>query len=241
MHDAMVIFYMPLGIKISSISLTSSNYEDWSRDIRMSLKSRRKFGFCDGSIQKPTEAKMLEQWEVVHCTVVRWIRNMIKPSVLSSVPLVEDASVLWRELEERFAVIDGTSIHSLKTDLGNCKQLKGMSVTEYYGKLKTLWDALAIHEPPFACKCGRCLCDISSNAIKRQDNERLHQFFMGLDRSLYGSLRNQQFQLVPLPSLNRGYHAVLQAERLLKDDAPPTEVTNVAAFAVSGAPRTMTD
>ncbi|XP_074282565.1 uncharacterized protein LOC141607107 [Silene latifolia] len=113
------------SIKISSISLTHSNYEDWSRDIRMSLKSRRKFGFCDGTIKKPTEENLLAQWEVVHCTIVRWIRNMIDPSVISSVPFVEDAAVLWRDLEERFAVVDGTSIHSLKTDLANCKQLKG--------------------------------------------------------------------------------------------------------------------
>ncbi|XP_074283894.1 uncharacterized protein LOC141608438 [Silene latifolia] len=150
------------GIKISSISLTYSNYEDWSRDIRMSLKSRRKYGFCDGSITKPTDKNLLDQWEVVNCTVVRWIRNMIDPSVISTVPFVEDASILWRDLSERFAVVDSTSIHSLKTDLAECKQLKGMSITEYYGKLKTLWDALAVHEPPFACKCGRCICDIVS-------------------------------------------------------------------------------
>ncbi|XP_074284566.1 uncharacterized protein LOC141609407 [Silene latifolia] len=166
---------------------------------------------------------------------------MIDPSVLSSVPFVEDAAVLWRDLEERFAVVDGTSIHSLKTDLANCKQLKGMSITEYYGKLKTLWDALTIHEPPFACKCGRCTCDISSQATKRLDNERLHQFFMGLDRSLYSTLRNQQFQLDPLPTLNRGYHAALQTERLLQDDSPPSDVTPVMAFAVPGTSRTPAD
>ncbi|XP_074291353.1 uncharacterized protein LOC141618145 [Silene latifolia] len=57
------------------------------------------------------------------------------------------------------------------------------------------------------------------------------------DRSLYGPLRNQQFQLVPLPSLNRGYHAALQAERLLQN-VTPADVTDVVAFAVPGASRT---
>ncbi|XP_074303020.1 uncharacterized protein LOC141637440 [Silene latifolia] len=187
----------------------------------MSLKSHRKFGFCDGSIPhpKPTDKFMLEQWEVVHCTIVQWLRNTIDPSVLESVPYVEDVAILWKDLEERFAVVDGTSIHSLKTELAECKQLKGMSVTSYYGKIKSLWDALAIYEPPFACKCGRCTCDIASQAVKRLDNERLHQFFMGLDSTLYGNLRNQQFQLDPLPTLNRGYHAALQAERLLLGSA----------------------
>ncbi|XP_074305911.1 uncharacterized protein LOC141641136 [Silene latifolia] len=200
----------------------------------MALKSRRKFGFCDGSIKKPTDEFLLGQWEVVHCTIVSWLRATIDTTVLESVPYVEDAAAMWSDLEERFAVVDGTSIHSLKTELGECRQKKGMSVTEYYGKLKSLWDALSIHEPPFACECGKCTCDIASKAVKRLDNERLHQFFMGLDRSLYGTLRNQQFQLVPLPSLNRGYHATLQAERLLLDETPP-DVSDIVAYATPGS------
>ncbi|XP_074284145.1 uncharacterized protein LOC141608700 [Silene latifolia] len=200
----------------------------------MALKSRRKFGFCDGSIKKPTDDFLLGQWEVVHCTIVSWFRATIDTTVLESVPYVEDATAMWSDLEERFAVVDGTSIHSLKTELGECRQKKGMSVTEYYGKLKSLWDALSIHEPPFACECGKCTCDIAGKAVKRLDNERLHQFFMGLDRSLYGTLRNQQFQLVPLPSLNRGYHATLQAERLLLDETSP-DVSDIVAYATPGS------
>ncbi|XP_074301235.1 uncharacterized protein LOC141632603 [Silene latifolia] len=141
---------------------------------------------------------------------------------------------MWSDLEEHFAVVDGTSIHSLKTELGECRQKKCMSVTEYYGKLKSLWDALSIHEPPFACEYGKCTCDIAGKVVKRLDNERLHQFFMGLNRSLYGTLQNQQFQLVPLPSLNRGYHATLQAERLLMGDTPP-DVSDVVAYATPGS------
>ncbi|XP_074300694.1 uncharacterized protein LOC141631996 [Silene latifolia] len=207
----------------------------------MSLKSRRKFEFCDGSIKKPTDEFMVGQWEVVNCTIVQWLQNTIDPSVLESVPYVEDTAVVWEDLEERFAVVDGTSIHSLKTELGECKQRKGMFVTEYYGKLKSLWDAFTIYELPIACKCGRCTCDIASQAIKRLDNERLHQFFMGLDRSLYGTLHNQQFQLDPLPTLNRGYHAMLQVERLLIDASLSSDVTDVVAYAVPGASRTPTD
>ncbi|XP_074310389.1 uncharacterized protein LOC141646380 [Silene latifolia] len=239
--DPLSPFYLGSGdlpsLKLSTILLNHRNYDNWSRSIRMSLKSRRKFGFCDGSIKKSSEEPLLGQWEVIHCTIVSWLRATIDPAVLESIPYVEDATAMWKDLEERFAVVDGTSIHSLKTELGECRQTKGMSVTQYYGKLKSLWDAISIHEPPFACQCGKCTCDIAGKAIKRLDNERLHQFFMGLDRSLYGTLRNNQFQLEPLPTLNRGYHATLQAERLLQEGTP-ADVTDVVAIATPGGSHT---
>ncbi|XP_074298195.1 uncharacterized protein LOC141629020 [Silene latifolia] len=162
------------NIKISNVVLRRGNYDDWKNSIKMSLKSRRKFGFVDGSIKKPTDPFLLENWEVVHCTLVQWIRNTIDSSILDTVSYVDDASVLWNELEAQFNVNDGTLIHDLKTQLHDCKQTKGMDVTTFYGKMKSLWDAIVVHEPPFACKCGKCECEIGPKAVKRLDNERLH-------------------------------------------------------------------
>ncbi|XP_074313409.1 uncharacterized protein LOC141648580 [Silene latifolia] len=202
--------------------------------MRMSLKSRRKFGFVDGTIKKPTDPATLDNWEVVHCTLVQWIRNTIDPSLLPLISYDEDASALWETLKARFSVVDGSLIHSLKTQLKNCVQTKGMDVTTYFGKLQSLWDALIVHEPPFACKCGDCKCDIGRDAVNRLDNERLHQFFMGLDSTLYGNIRSQQLQLDPLPSLSRAYNVVLQEERL-RADSLPSDSSDVAAFAVSSS------
>ncbi|XP_074306584.1 uncharacterized protein LOC141641836 [Silene latifolia] len=225
------------GAKISTVTLRRDNYDDWKQSMKMSLKSRRKFGFVDGTIKKPTTQFDLENWEVVHCTLVQWIRNTIDSDILEAISYVDDASILWAELESQFAVVDGTKIHSLKTQLHNCKQTKGMSVTTYYGKLKSLWDALLVHEPLFSCKCNKCDCQIGQAAIKRLDNERLHQFFMGLDATLYGNIRSQQFQLDPLPTLNRAYNLVLQEERLRSEVVP--DVSDVSAFALSSATSTV--
>ncbi|XP_074276256.1 uncharacterized protein LOC141600007 [Silene latifolia] len=221
------------GAKISNIELRHDNYDAWQMSMKMSLKSRRKFGFVDGTIKKPTTQFDLENWEAVHCTIVQWIRNTISPSLLDNVTYGYDASVLWAELESQFAVVDGTKIHNLKTQLKDLKQTKGMSVTTYYGKLKSIWDSLAVHEPPFSCKCNKCECDIGKAAIQRLDNEKLHQFFMGLDTTLYGNIRSQQFQLDPLPTLNRAYNIVLQEERLRSESIP--DVSDVSAFALSSA------
>ncbi|XP_074266135.1 uncharacterized protein LOC141588601 [Silene latifolia] len=170
----------------------------------MSLKSRRKFGFVDGSIKKPTDKFDLDNWEVVHCTLVQWIRNTIDPSLLDIISYVEDASVLWSELEAQFSVVDGSRIHDLKTQLHDCRQLK-------------------------------------ASAIKRLDNERLHQFFMGLDASLYANVRSQQFQLDLLPSLSRAYQVVLQEERLRVPSTTSLNVSDVADFATPGMGRGAAD
>ncbi|XP_074299323.1 uncharacterized protein LOC141630392 [Silene latifolia] len=204
----------------------------------MSLKSRRKFGFVNGTIKKPTSTVDLENWEAVQRTLVQWIRHTIDPSLLANVSYVDDASVLWSELKAQFAVVDGTKIHGLKTQLHNCKQTKVMDVTSYYGKLKSLWDSLVIHEPPFACTCGKCECGIGPKAIQRLDNERLHQVFMGLDSTLYGHIRSQEFQLETLPSLNRAYNIVLQEERLCTANMD-LDVLAVTAFATPSAPNSI--
>ncbi|XP_074299414.1 uncharacterized protein LOC141630507 [Silene latifolia] len=217
------------GAKISNVILRRDNYDAWQRSMTFYLKSRRKFGFVDGTIKKPTTEFNLENWVVVNCTIVQWIRNMIDPSLLDNLDYPDDASVLWSDIKGQYAVIDGTTIHGLKTQLNNCKQTKGMDVTSYFGKLKSLWDSIVKHEPPFACRCGKCECGITEKAIQRQDNEWLHQFFMGLDHTLYGNIRSSQFQLDPLPSLNRAYNLVLQEERLRAETQ--SNSSEVAIFA----------
>ncbi|XP_074270640.1 uncharacterized protein LOC141594527 [Silene latifolia] len=165
------------GQTIHHIKLRHDNYEEWSRSMRMSLKSRRKFGFCDGAIAKPTDPFLLEQWEVVHCTIVQWIMHTIDPSVKETVTYCKDARLLWDDLKERFS--------------------------------------------------------INKAAIARQDNERLHKFLMGLDASLYGTIRSNQLALDPLPTLNRAYQVVLQKERLRGGSGAVVEdVTDIMACAV---------
>ncbi|XP_074306539.1 uncharacterized protein LOC141641790 [Silene latifolia] len=234
--DIMSPFYLGshdiASLVLTDIKLGPDNYEEWSRSMKMSLKSRRKFGFCDGSVAKPTDSTLLGQWEVIHCTVVQWIMRTIDPSIKSSISYFEDARLLWDDLAERFSIVDGSKIHALKSDLHDCRQEKGMSVTSYFGNLKALWDALANHEPPFACSCGRCTCGITKNALARQDSERLHKFLMGLDRSVYGNLRSQLLSLETLPTLNRAFQLTIQEERLQGGTVTLAEPADMAAFAV---------
>ncbi|XP_074300548.1 uncharacterized protein LOC141631827 [Silene latifolia] len=114
--------------KITHVKLYSDNYEEWSRSMRMSLKSRRKFGFCDGSIPKPTDNNHLEQWEVFNCTLVQWIMHSIDPTIKGSISHLEDDCPLWDDLAERFSTVDDSKIHGLKSDLHDCRRCSCPSI-----------------------------------------------------------------------------------------------------------------
>ena len=86
--------------------------------------------------------------------------NTIEPSLRSTVTYTETANELWDNLKERLSVVNGPIIQQLKSELADFKQ-RGMSIVNYYGKLKSLWDELVIYEPILACTCKGCECEIT--------------------------------------------------------------------------------
>lgn len=52
-----------LGSLITQIQLKDENYDEWARSLQTTLRARKKFGFIDGSIQRPDERSPdLEDW-----------------------------------------------------------------------------------------------------------------------------------------------------------------------------------
>ena len=100
----------------------------------------------------------------------------------------------------------------MKVDLADCKQ-RGMMIVGYYGKLKALWEELAMYEPLLSCTCTECKCEISKKLQKRHEEDRVHRFLMGLDDIIYGTARSNILACDPLPSLNRAYLIMMQEER----------------------------
>ena len=60
------------------------------------------------------------------------------------------------------------------------------------------------------CRYGGCSCNISVELDKRRKKELLHQFLMGLDDSIYGTVRSNILSTRPLPNLNWAYAMVVQ-------------------------------
>jgi len=182
--------------------------------MRTSLRARRKWGFIEGSIEKTKpESSELEDWWTVQSMLISWIMNTIEPSLRSIVTYIETAKELWDNLKEQLSVVNGPRIQQLKSELAHCKQ-RGMSIVNYYGKLKSLWDELAIYEPILAFTCKGCECEIIQKLHKRREEEHVHQFLMGLKDAVFGTTRSNLPATDPFPPLNRAYATMVQEERV---------------------------
>ncbi|KAI9383496.1 hypothetical protein POPTR_013G092801v4 [Populus trichocarpa] len=116
-------------------------------------------------------------------------------------------------------------------ELAECKQ-RGLTIVAYFGKLKKLWEELANFEQMPMCKCGLCTCNLGVALEKKREEEKAHQFLMGLDEIVYGTVRSNLLAQDPLPNLNRLYSTLVQEERVRIISRGKEERDEVMSFAV---------
>ncbi|KAJ0031329.1 hypothetical protein Pint_14443 [Pistacia integerrima] len=192
------------GNIITQVQLKGDNYDEWARAMRTALRAKKKFGFIDGTVKPPSKDSLeQEDWWIVNSMLVSWILNTIEPTLRSTITYMEIAKELWNDIKKWFSVGNGPRIQQLKTELAS-----------YYGKLKMIWEELGNYEQNPMCRCGGCKCNIGTELDKRREEERLHQFLMGLDDSTYGTVRFNILSAEPLPNLNRAYAMIVQEERV---------------------------
>ncbi|CAA7057773.1 unnamed protein product [Microthlaspi erraticum] len=166
--------------------------------------------FIHGVLPKPASGSPdLENWLTVNSMIVGWIRSSIEPKVRSTVSYITDAHLLWTELKERFSVGNKVRIHQIKSQLASCKQ-DGQTVLEYYGRLAMLWKELQTYQPVISCSCGA-----AGVLAKEKEEEKLHQFVMGLDDARFGGLCTSIVASDPLPSLGEVYAKIVREEQRL--------------------------
>ena len=80
-------------------------------------------------------------------------------------------------------------IHQLKTDLAACKQ-GSLEVVEFYLKLMGMWSELENYAKVPQCTSGKCECEIGSSIAKMAQDEKTHQFLMGLNDEAFSTIRS---------------------------------------------------
>ncbi|KAG7537939.1 Retrotransposon gag domain [Arabidopsis suecica] len=200
------------GSIISRPLLRGDNYEEWAINLETALYSRKKFGFLDGSIKPPTEdSPDYEDWKPINALIVSWIKMTIEPKLLSNISHKPIARDLWEHIRKRYRVSNGPRIQQLRRELANCQQV-GLSIETYYGRLTKLWDSYNCYRPPLTCVCGNCTCDLSGKSERQREEDKVHDFLMGLDEDTFGIVRSNLMSLEPLPTLEFVYLKVTQDE-----------------------------
>lgn len=65
-----------------------------------------------------------------------------------------------------------------------------------------MWSELENHVKIPHCTCEKCECGIRSKIVKMVDEEKTHQFLMGLKDETFATIPSQVLALDPLPSLD---------------------------------------
>ncbi|CAH9111150.1 unnamed protein product [Cuscuta epithymum] len=74
------------------------------------------------------------------------------------------------------------------------------------------FDELNRLKPLHACSCGLCTCGLAAKFAADREEEKLHQFMIGIDDEIYGTVRSNLLSHTPMPDLNRAYQAFIQEE-----------------------------
>ncbi|CAL9219005.1 unnamed protein product [Arabidopsis halleri] len=124
---------------------------------------------------------------------------------------------MWEHIRKRYRVPNGPRIQQLRKELANCQQV-GLSIETYYGRLTKLWDSYNCYRPPLTCVCGNCTCDLSGKSERQREEDKVHDFLMGLDEDTFGIVKSNLMSQEPLPTLEFVYLKQTSRPRFRPDD-----------------------
>lgn len=143
----------------------------------------------------------------------------------------EDPHELWSEIKDRFSEGNGPRIQEIKAELANCRQ-GGMTIIDYYGKLQMLWEDMLNYDKTQVCTCGNCTCNLGAKLEKKKEEDKIHQFLLGLDEAVYGGVQTAVVTTDPMPAMNQVYAKIKSVERLRSVVRNREQSSSQAAFAV---------
>ncbi|XP_010424680.1 PREDICTED: uncharacterized protein LOC104709822 [Camelina sativa] len=214
------------GLSIISLRLDETNYDDWSFAMHISFDAKNKIKFIDGSLPRPLITyPNFDLWSICNSMVNSWLLNSVSPQIYRSILRLKDATDIWRDLYGRFHMTNLPRTFNLIQEIQDLLQ-GSMSLSEYYTRLKTLWDQLdGSEEPDDPCICGK-----AARLQQKAERAKTVKFLAGLNES-YAIVRKQIIVKKALPPLVEVYHILDQ------DDSQKgfTITTPPAAFQVSQA------
>ena len=177
----------------------SANYRAWRRSMEISLSTKRKLSFVQGAIARSADDPVkADQWDACNNLVIAWIMNNVVDSIARSILYVKTAAEIWTQLENRFAIANGSQKYQLNRETYSLKQ-EGSSISEYYTQMKAVWEELeAMSDLPCVVTAAEDVAQFMTSLAKQQAEQRLFQFLNGLDE-IYQAQQSQILLMSPLP------------------------------------------
>nr|GMC46969.1 uncharacterized protein LOC109149920 [Ipomoea batatas] len=201
------------SLLLVTIPLDGTNYHTWSRAMKMTLLSKNKLGFVDGSVMAPeiTDANYIT-WQRANNMVLSWLLHSMIPVIAQSILWLDTAKEVWDDLKERFCQEDVFRISDVQAEIYNIKQ-GDLSVSAYFTKFKLLWDELLSLKPLLTCTCTpRCKCGCLDRIKEHHQMEQVTTFLRGLSEN-YAGVKSQIMLMTPLPMVGKACSLVQQQER----------------------------
>ena len=214
----------PSTVLVSKV-FDGSGFSMWKRSMMLALSAKNKFGFVDGSTERPNEtSETFHNWNRVNSMVISWLLNSLSKDIAESVMFLQTAKDIWSELNQRYEQSNGALIYQIQKQLFSINQGTD-DFSTYFTKIKRIWDELkSIHEIP------NCTCGTATQMNKFIEEQRLIQLLMGLNDS-YKAIRGQILMMTPLPSIST-VHSLLIHEERQRDISSGSQI-NVEAMAMN--------
>lgn len=201
----------PTSISVPKLQ-GACDYRVWRRSFEIQLSAKRKLGFVDGSVSRnAADAVEANQWDTCNNMVISWIHFNISDNIKSSVLFISSAYDIWKQLEKRFSLTNGSRKYKLNKDLFNLRQ-NGMKVSDYLTCLSGLWEEIdSMNILPTVAATTPEIIKLLNTIDTIKEEARLFQFLNGLDE-IYGAQRSQILMITPLPSVEAACSAIQQEE-----------------------------
>nr|KYP52666.1 hypothetical protein KK1_025408 [Cajanus cajan] len=180
------------------------------------LSAKNKLEFIDDSAtEPPVDDQHYNAWRRCNNMVASWIVNFVSLPIRHSIVWMNKGEDIWRDLKTLYAQGDLLRVSELQREASSIKQGE-LSVTEYFTKLRIIWDELDNYRPELICKYpNKCSCDILPSITQRRVEDQAMQFLRGLNDQ-YSNVQSHILLMEPLPQITKIFSYVVQQERQLQ-------------------------
>jgi len=170
------------AISLVSPILNSTNYHSWSRSMMTTLSVKNKIDFILGTHPCPAaNHPNWSAWKRCNNMVVSWLVHFVSVPIRQNIIWMDLAIDIWNDLKTRYSQGDLFRISDLQMDVATLCQ-GDQSVTEYFTKLRVIWDEIENFRPNPVCPCKiTCSCSVMTIINQRKLEDRVMQFLRGLN------------------------------------------------------------